>query len=146
MKKNQIIKKILNRIKHSEMVYDQASRSVHSTAIKKELSTVRIKRKQYLKELMDAFYNHKNPGQLFTGLKDFTSKIWLKLNDLLIHRNVPNVLITCVEADQELLEYYGKTTEYDLNKKVSKLINQQKMEIQMQANDFQKMIKEYPWI
>jgi hypothetical protein len=146
MKKKKIINQILYQIKHSELVYDQASKSVHSTVIKNELSEVKKKRKQYLIDLMKEFYNRRKSTQNLGVIGTFVTKIWLKLNDLFVHRNVPYILITCVAADKELLNCYERAKKYKLNEKLSNLIIQQRSEIQLQANDFQKRINKYPWL
>lgn len=144
MEKKDFIDQLLHKIKHSEIVYHQASKSVHSTITQKELTERKLKREQYLKELMDATDNRSTPGQHSGGMGDFAAKIWLMINDLLIQRNVPSILISCVEADKELLQCYAKAEEHNLDEKVSKLIIQRRSEIQRQTDDFQKRIEGYP--
>jgi len=146
MKKINYINRLVNNIQHSERVYHAAGKSVHAQVIKNELLDIEQQRNNYFHQLKQMInkadrFNKKTP---MAG--NLTTRIWLKINDLLIHRNVPNILKTCVKKDQQLLKIYQKSTQYALDDKLMKLIDQQRLEISMQNKDFEKRIKSYPWI
>jgi hypothetical protein len=139
-------KGLLKKLSYTAKIYAEAAKCVHSSTMKNQFSDVENERIRFRQQLIDEL---KAQGD-FTpdqdrGKSAVLKELWLNINDILIHKNVPYIMKTCKKCDEELLSIYDEYLNLRLEENLRSIIKNQRDKIQNLLEETNEQMKSYPW-
>ena len=142
----EILKEIINFNDYTGKIYRKAAMSVNEDIVQNELNQIAEQRERFTGNLQELLKNYEDSPAI--PLKDVTlfENLELILNDLLVRKNVPDVLNSCVKADEALLNKHREIVQHEkMDDDVLKMLNHQFNDILETQHSFRKRLDRYPW-
>jgi hypothetical protein len=141
------IVQLMEKIQYAKNVYDQASDSIHSSVMKSELRNIKASRESMFREIEE----HTGSRPVKNGQPPLYEKFWVMLNDLLIQKNTPYILQSCIKADRAVIDAFeeliqgGALDERSVERQTVDLLKAQYEKVTEQVRHFEQEIEQYPW-
>ncbi len=142
----EILKEIINYNEYTAKIYRKAAVSVNEDIVQNELNLIAERREKFTSDLQGLLRKYEDSPAI--PLKDITllESLELVLNDLLVRRNVPAILNSCIKADEALLDKHREIVQHEqMDDDVLKMLNHQFNDILETQHSFLKRVDSYPW-